>query len=199
METSLENLRAEREKVLQHRDRCLHLISAVRRVPAETWLEILGFACVDEGRQNPAARIAGVCRQWRQICLSSPALWTAFVVDLREHHVTSSDFIQMHRERSSPLTLSIRFNLPDLDDSCQQCRDLTWYHWDADPHMLPALCSLETLLDIMQFSDRLDSFRFPGFQVSNAQWLTAFVEYAGIKELEPQPFPHLKTLGARLG
>ncbi|KAJ7581614.1 hypothetical protein C8J56DRAFT_1168358 [Mycena floridula] len=198
MEKGLKKLKAEREKVLQHRDRCLHLISAVRRVPAETWLEILGFACVEENDtnwQNPAIRIAGVCRQWRQISLSSPALWTAFVVDLREHHVTSPDFIEMHRQRSSPLTLSIRFNLPDLSDTCQDCRDIHCHEWETDPHLLPTLCSIETLADILQFSGRLSRFRFPGFHISNGEWIQALVERRYMKKLHlPPPFPHLETL-----
>ncbi|KAJ7574539.1 hypothetical protein C8J56DRAFT_1172664 [Mycena floridula] len=193
VEEMLKNLREEKEKVSQHRDRCRYLISTVRRVPPETWLEILGLLCREEPYstrwKNPAVIIAGVCKQWRRFCLSSPAFWTTFVVDLRHGHVTSREFIQMHRRRSSPLNLSIHFNFPDSEDQCRRCHD--WTLWDEEePHLQPRPCSTNVLQYLMEFSDRFADFRFTG-TVSFSVWMQALVE----DQQEQSPgFPSLETL-----
>ncbi|KAJ7581723.1 hypothetical protein C8J56DRAFT_749869, partial [Mycena floridula] len=70
-------LEEQREKIAKKRNRCRYLASAIHLVPAETWLEILELACIGAWTyQNPASRLARVCKQWRDILLSTPACWT---------------------------------------------------------------------------------------------------------------------------
>ncbi|KAJ7581632.1 hypothetical protein C8J56DRAFT_249156 [Mycena floridula] len=200
MEEIMVVLKEEREKALNHRNRCRNLISAVRRVPPETWLEIFGFACLEDrsanqypgqvASQNPVARISGVCSQWRAICLSTPALWTSFIVDLRERHVTSHEFLEMHRERSCPLNISIRVRFPDYDDLCEDCRESEHHDWDEDPHFLPTVCSCDALRYLTEFSVRISSFRFKGLEISTSAW----VQMLEAQQRQPLGFPNLETL-----
>ncbi|KAJ7581664.1 hypothetical protein C8J56DRAFT_1168391 [Mycena floridula] len=194
VEEILKELREEREKALEYRDRCRYLISAVRRVPPETWLDILVFACLEEDNcrwKNPAVRLASVCRQWREISLSSPAFWTTFRVDLRERHVTSQKFLQLHRERSLPLNLSIRARFPDLEDCCPDCSEIT--DWSADPHMLPRPCSSVALQFMLAISDRVSSFQFDNSYISMLIWIRALGDSRSSWDALPG-FPNLQTL-----
>ncbi|KAJ7581644.1 hypothetical protein C8J56DRAFT_832603 [Mycena floridula] len=194
VERILKELRKERDKVLEHRDRCRYLISAVRRVPPETWLDILGFACLEEDdsrRQSPAVCLASVCRQWREISLSSPVFWSTFRVDLRDRHVTSQKFLQLHRERSSPLNLSIRVRLPSRDDCCPDCRN-----WSEDHHLLPRSCSKVALRFMLAINDRVSSFQFDGPDISIPIWIQALSD-SRTQWDSLLGFPNLQTL--RLG
>ncbi|KAJ7580186.1 hypothetical protein C8J56DRAFT_962488 [Mycena floridula] len=120
----LNDLRWQRAVLKQHRNGCKRALSAVRRVPVEIWSEILSLVCLEnelDERQNPAIELAMVCRQWRALVLSSPALWVYFVIDLREGHHTDENLVFNHFKFSQPLPVKIRFWFPTIQDLCLDC------------------------------------------------------------------------------
>ncbi|KAJ7581697.1 hypothetical protein C8J56DRAFT_895281 [Mycena floridula] len=171
-EERLKLLREQREKVLKKRNRCRYLASAIRHVPAETWLEILEFACIGAWTyQNPASRLAKVCKQWRDILLSTPACWTSFVVDVRENYGTKKRFIQQHRRLSDPLPLRVQVVFPTEDDTCQTCKADHLYEIDNDPHLNPTFCTAGLLRSLARISHRLIDLSFTGEAISALLWV----------------------------
>jgi len=67
------------------------LIPAIRYLPAEVLLRIFSFVCVEGSEIKaqpklahlPLAILGRVCYSWRQLVLSSQALWTSISLDLR--------------------------------------------------------------------------------------------------------------------
>ncbi|KAJ7585206.1 hypothetical protein C8J56DRAFT_1166352, partial [Mycena floridula] len=111
LEGALQILRDQREQALLKGIHCRYEISAIRRLPTETWTEIFAFACLGElefTSQNPAASIYQVCKQWRDIVTSFPAFWASFVLDVREGQLTKDGLIIMHGRQSKSLPLTIQ-------------------------------------------------------------------------------------------
>ncbi|KAJ7581751.1 hypothetical protein C8J56DRAFT_749060, partial [Mycena floridula] len=80
VEAIVEEIKRSRDALLQYRDRCSSLISAMHQIPVEIWTEIFSLACsgVFSGErrsfQTPATNISSVCSLWRSIMVSLPDL-----------------------------------------------------------------------------------------------------------------------------
>ncbi|KAJ7576000.1 hypothetical protein C8J56DRAFT_837783 [Mycena floridula] len=187
----LDELKRQRQRVLERRDQCRNLISSIRRVPTETWSQIFSLAChVDDPSdvQNPVTQIAGVCKQWRDISVDSPALWASFLVDAREGHLTTEAFGQAHLSRSKPLPLQIRVRFPSDKEGCDRCMK----YGDLSLHKyLPTACAIELFAWLLDSSDRWSQLRFSGTEVAIADWLRFLVRLNNFKHCS---FSNLQSL-----
>ncbi|KAJ7581655.1 hypothetical protein C8J56DRAFT_1101013 [Mycena floridula] len=180
----LKKLRGERKKALEHRDRCRYLISAVRRVPPETWLEILGFACLEEDDcrwQNPAVRLASVCERL-QTMERDFSVVPNFLDSIPSR---LSGRTQCHLSKIHPVA-------PRAVFSAVKSQHSESYGWNGDePYLLPRHCSTEALRYILEFSDRISSFRFHGSDIRASVWIQSLAE---CQEQPPRGFANLETL-----
>ncbi|KAK7434207.1 hypothetical protein VKT23_020337 [Stygiomarasmius scandens] len=87
LEAVLANLRQERDDVQEYVNAHQRLLSPSLRLPPEILSEIFVF-CLPEDR-NPVCSVSQaplllglVCRSWREVCLSTPRLWSAVHVVL---------------------------------------------------------------------------------------------------------------------
>ncbi|KAJ7581792.1 hypothetical protein C8J56DRAFT_1168456 [Mycena floridula] len=199
LQETILRLRMEQLDLLKLGNRYRNLAStSMRRVPIETWMEILGFVCVeDDDRQNSAVAIAGVCKQWREIALASPRFWNFFVVSLRDGYLTSREFIELHVARSQSIGLDIRFVLPDESDICYDCYELDHLIWIEDPQLAdgPSHCAQSLLGFVMQFSNRISHLRFFGIYIDLGNWIKA-LSRSSFNPYHPgrQGFPQLESL-----
>ncbi|KAJ7081376.1 hypothetical protein B0H15DRAFT_1024875 [Mycena belliarum] len=105
------------------------LISPWRRLPVEIMSEIFLFTLLDIGEDGPASvwweddrngtlLLCKICRLWREIAISTPALWNILSFNL--HDVSRPlDWVStwLERSRSLPLYLQVVWNdraLPDV-------------------------------------------------------------------------------------
>ncbi|KAJ7599649.1 hypothetical protein C8J56DRAFT_908531 [Mycena floridula] len=191
IENILGMLKKSRNQVLQRRDRCRYLTSSMRRVPMETWTQILTLVCVADDEadiQNPAIQAASVCTQWRQILLASPAMWSSFIVDLREGHLTSRDFLDIHFERSESLPVSIYFIISSSTaDLCPECVEIEEGDWTESPFLRPKLCALELIAYFRSNGTRTSELCWSHLRITSedapiASWLDAFSDTLGHPE-----------------
>ncbi|KAJ7581768.1 hypothetical protein C8J56DRAFT_1056766 [Mycena floridula] len=194
----LNELRHQRDTVLRKRNHYRYIISGVRRLPTETWIEIFSLACYvpdHSNNQNPVTRIAGVCKQWREILLALPALWASFAVVLKEGHLTTETFGKLHISRSKPLPLQIRLVLPSSEDCCETClrRSQDQERHAVEHHqLLPKLCMLDVFDWLMESSDRWSRLRFSSDDTHIMPWLDFLRDKVAIKK--QKMFGNLESL-----
>ncbi|KAF9065467.1 hypothetical protein BDP27DRAFT_1228894, partial [Rhodocollybia butyracea] len=99
---------------------CIHsLNSPVHRIPNETLLEIIDYACdMNEITLNlkdmPALAISGVCSRWRALSSSSPRIWSHIRISLNTLDSALSGLSTfplwkhfLNLSQQSPLTIEI--------------------------------------------------------------------------------------------
>ncbi|KAK7438026.1 hypothetical protein VKT23_018194 [Stygiomarasmius scandens] len=152
LEAVLANLRQERDDVQKYVDAHQRLLSPSLRIPSEILSEIF-VRCLPEDR-NPvcsasqAPLLLGlICRSWREVCLSTPRLWTSIHVVLP----TSGEITRMCRtvdekrlgveawlDRSGSLPLSF-----SIFGSCQL--SISSRHADAEQRRIDLEQNAKTL------------------------------------------------------
>ncbi|KAJ7685793.1 hypothetical protein DFH06DRAFT_970642 [Mycena polygramma] len=92
VQETLQQLRADREKLQEFLDRCRSLPSPVRRLPPEILHEIFAFLSgpstgwtdsLADVAKSDLLRISAVCASWRNLVLGSPRLWSEIALHLQ--------------------------------------------------------------------------------------------------------------------
>ncbi|KAJ7693426.1 hypothetical protein B0H17DRAFT_860580, partial [Mycena rosella] len=89
------------------------------RLPIELW-DIIFDHCVPHAPEpslvHAPLNVSQVCRRWRTIALSNPALWTAFAITTTRRHTERGDALEalhrvlqlwLHRSGARPLSVSL--------------------------------------------------------------------------------------------
>ncbi|KAJ7575997.1 hypothetical protein C8J56DRAFT_900601 [Mycena floridula] len=73
--------------------------------------KLVSVRCCHKAEQWWTSQRPRICKQWRDISVDSPALWTSFLVVAREGHLTTEAFGQAHLSRPKllPLQICVRF------------------------------------------------------------------------------------------
>ncbi|KAF8074169.1 hypothetical protein FPV67DRAFT_791385 [Lyophyllum atratum] len=144
---------AERSDLIQNAR--THLLSGIASLPTEILSQIFVHVCqntdlnaVLKGSQVPAARIASVCRFWRNICLAESCFWSSFAFDVgrpfeffESWSVDSSMMLRvlklfLQQSKSTKLNVSARFclNDPCFEEFARHAE--RWAHVDLDVVLL---------------------------------------------------------------
>jgi len=120
---------------------------------------------VDDRTTSSLGSASLVCLYWRQVCLSSPALWSTFSLgsspefliwpyDLSpSYQILFPDLIPQHLRYSRSSPLHIRVSVPDMTPSCRELFLALWVEICKEQHRWASLV-LEGQVDILFQDDR---------------------------------------------
>ncbi|KAJ8095409.1 hypothetical protein PM082_023179 [Marasmius tenuissimus] len=104
LDDEISRLQAKRQRLQQFVDLHRALLSPFRRIPTDVWRlifietlpeNILGL-CTRTSRSSPLL-LTTICHSWREIALSTPALWTSIHVHLPIEYSNSPDLVSVTR------------------------------------------------------------------------------------------------------
>ncbi|THU90870.1 hypothetical protein K435DRAFT_246391 [Dendrothele bispora CBS 962.96] len=134
LDTLLNALRSRREKLVSYIHKHRQLLSPIRRLPAEIIAELFTF-CLPATHpptrdlSEPPLLLTLVCKQWREIALSTPCLWSALHIYIPHSRVSDENFLERRKngikqwlERSGnlPISLSLTHRCPSYDPDNQE-------------------------------------------------------------------------------
>ncbi|KAJ7133316.1 hypothetical protein C8R44DRAFT_22484 [Mycena epipterygia] len=112
IESQLAMLRVERETVLERLDAVVY---PILNIPPEITSEIL-LQCIDDPYSRCQLQLASVCREWRSVALSTPALWTGFYASYLRAAARDAgkllNLLQCWLQRAGNLPLDLKLPLP---------------------------------------------------------------------------------------
>jgi len=203
---ALEELKRQRDSVLQYRDKHLGLLAPIRKLPVELLLKIFSLCCTSEedpglsvttDQLEPHATssivstnslaLSQTCGLWRSILLSSPFLWACIRVDLSWKPFDLSALVELYLQRASSSLLTIHIeafngvNVTEPHLGFRYCRELGKKSWWL----------FETLLQTMhrwvQASFDLILHVYEGVQDFAANWESANLE--NLRALKLRGYP----------
>ncbi|KAK7472417.1 hypothetical protein VKT23_000531 [Stygiomarasmius scandens] len=195
----LTTLKARRDDFQREMDRYKAVVSPVRRIPVEIWIDIFSFACCDResrsygleislgGVLTPALALAQTCSLWRSIAISSSKLWSALSINLAciERRVVDLVKLYIHRSGSAPLTLSIFAHDAVFDKASpltHYAEELTSDGWDIFLLLLQAHVRwYNVYVDCL--SPILDDYRIQEYADDPANWLTGHFDLLRVLSL----------------
>ncbi|KAF9059320.1 hypothetical protein BDP27DRAFT_1341711 [Rhodocollybia butyracea] len=126
-------LSSSRQGLIHYAEKLSGLLSPIRRVPNEILCQIFLYCCTENdmtnGKPGEALTLSSVCTRFREVAISSPALWSNLTALFpaaehydyrnRQQETKLSSLIQLYLDRSKdrPLTLDLnieeRYHLPN--------------------------------------------------------------------------------------
>ncbi|KAK7470104.1 hypothetical protein VKT23_001545 [Stygiomarasmius scandens] len=186
---ALEELKRQRDSVLQYRDKHLGLLAPIRKLPVELLLKIFSLCCTSEedpglsvttDQSEPYATssivstnslaLSQTCGLWRSILLSSPFLWACIRVDLSWKPFDLSALVELYLQRASSSLLTIHieaFNGVDVTEPdlgfryCRYLEEESWWLFET---------LLQTMHRWVQASFDLSLHIYEGVQDFVANW-----------------------------
>ncbi|KAL0563597.1 hypothetical protein V5O48_018468 [Marasmius crinis-equi] len=133
VELTSKRLSAGRACLVQRMNKRRAALSLMRKMPMELWQMIFSWVCLSEEFsldfsdtrtvQTTTNVLASVCRLWRRITHSTPALWCSIRVDLQDLVTDFRPLIKLSLRNSSGRPL--RISITDFSDSSFSCNGFT--------------------------------------------------------------------------
>ncbi|KAK7466086.1 hypothetical protein VKT23_004811 [Stygiomarasmius scandens] len=115
----LGDLRKQRDKLQNQRDRYAYMCSSIRKLPVEILAQIFAECCDEHslfinksGIGTPALDLSQTCSFWRRVMLSRPEFWSGLYIDIvqADEYLYGFNLVDLHLNRSeggSGLTLDV--------------------------------------------------------------------------------------------
>ncbi|KAK0220127.1 hypothetical protein IW262DRAFT_1382934 [Armillaria fumosa] len=125
LNTTLEKLKASRQSLARCSKKFESLLSPIRRLPRDVLIEIFQFICTSVSYDAFLSRndlplvsttpfyLSSVCAYWRDVCISSPMLWTSVLANIN-HRGASLQFprvTKLFRQRSGTRLLNLQMSV----------------------------------------------------------------------------------------
>ncbi|KAJ7757768.1 hypothetical protein DFH07DRAFT_819276 [Mycena maculata] len=109
----------------------LSMVPAMRRLPSEIFSEIFIHCLGEEDGCKPRV-VAGVCKRWRGVALSTPRLWCRIYLHEEEIRAQSLySLVSLQLERSGQVPLSVVFSDPSDDTSILRLLLTSSHRWQS--------------------------------------------------------------------
>ncbi|KAK0495991.1 hypothetical protein EDD18DRAFT_226856 [Armillaria luteobubalina] len=125
LNTTLEKLQAGRQSLARCSKKFESLLSPIRRLPRDVLGEIFEFICTSVSHDAFLSRddlplvsttpfyLSSVCAYWRDLCISSPILWTSVLANI-DHRGASQRFFrltELFKQRSRARLLNLQMSV----------------------------------------------------------------------------------------
>ncbi len=125
LNTALEKLKAGRQSLARCSKKFKSLLSPIRRLPRDVLGEIFDFICTSVSHDAFLSRddlplvsttpfyLSSVCAYWRDVCMSSPMLWTSVLANI-DRRGASLQFLrvaELFRQRSGTRLLNFQMSV----------------------------------------------------------------------------------------
>ncbi len=125
LNTTLEKLKTGRRSLTSCKEKYESLLSPIRRLPRDVLQDIFEFVCTSVSHDTFLSRndlplvsttpfyLSSVCAYWRDICLSSPMLWTTILasVDYRGASIPFLYITKLFKQRSGTRLLNLQMSV----------------------------------------------------------------------------------------
>lgn len=110
LESKMASLLNERDLLESRLEQAVRMQSPIQRLPDELLSALFEIAVLDGEEEDPItlASLAIVCRQWKDVAVNTPALWSRIRMGTR--HSFEKARVKLERSKTVPLFISVDFS-----------------------------------------------------------------------------------------